>query len=508
VSDPNIDQVSDAELWAALDSALGQERADLLVELGSRAANSHDYQSAASLLEQAHAEYSAAAFSLGAASVASDLGGVLHTLGRYDDAAEAHGRSASGYADLGDALRASVQLVQQADSLLAGQRHDDALESAESSLALAIGESDEMMAGEACFMKARALYWLDRDEEALEHCGQAHEHFSRRRPFPTERVMNLDDFALSVALYLGRLDDALQHARNAYVLAKSSSSQRGLAYATQRLAYTHLRRDEHRDASQLAAAVADEYRAQDDLRGLALCLKIRADALFELRDHDDLCREIYGDARVLFDNLGMPREAFECGSNISVLLFEAGRSAEGVANEQSVLDLAIRRDEVSWPDARWSAARLAIFLLDNGQPADALATCERMEYLWEQADREDLSRRRVLATKARALHALERHQEAAALATEVLASTPVGKYNFETAYMSEYRAESLLLMQHEDAPYYLAQAVALHLAHGNADRARDLSQYFIDEDKPLMRANRGFDESAKGAGTGSRHDLV
>lgn len=202
---------------------------------------------------------------------------------------------------------------------------------------------------------------------------------------------------------------------------------------------------------------------------------------------------------MLLDNLGMLSEAFDCGVNISVLLDAADLPAEGAIHERQLLEMAME-PEISMEAARWSAVRLAWFELVSGRAEEALTVSEEYDHLWEDAGADSPSKLRILATRARALYALERKQEASALAAEVLAATPPGRYTADTAFMSEYRAEALRHLQHEEFPYHLAQAVALHLAHGNIDRARALSHYFIDDDKELMRAPRSADTTAKGLG--------
>lgn len=509
--DGEISEASESALWAALQDAVGGEKAHILMELAGRSQRDGELSAAASLFEQAQQEFAALGDDHGQAAALSDLGSVLHGAGSYPEAAEAHGASAELRVSMGDLSDAAWELWARADSLYFANDYESCLESADSALALAIGESQPNLAGEACLMKARALYYLDREDEALHTCEQAREHYRQCQKYPTERVVILDDFALGVALYLGRLDDALRFARSAWALSNSTSDQRGVAHAAFRLATTHQRREEFRDAISLAADAAERYRAADDLRGLALCQKVEADALFELHEDLERCRTLYVNAKVLLENLGMVNEAFYCGEGISWLLNAAGRQAEAAVNERQLLNMAME-PEIPMDAARWSADRLAWFELMSGQPEAALTTTDQCLGLWDDAQSDDPSLRSILATRARALHDLGRQQEAADLAAEVLAATPPGRYTADTAYMSEYRAEALRLAQPMEYPYHLAQAVALHLAHGNVDRARQLSHYFIDDDKELMRAPRSAGAAAKRSGradaSDSPHDAV
>ena len=64
--------------------------------------------------------------------------------------------------------------------------------------------------------------------------------------------------------------------------------------------------------------------------------------------------------------------------------------------------------EITIESARWSADRLAWFEQMSGQPEVALTTIDRTLGLWDEAAPDDASRRSIMATRARALHELER----------------------------------------------------------------------------------------------------
>ena len=101
-----------------------------------------------------------------------------------------------------------------ADSYGAVGDSENQLKTASESRKLAEYEQDHSLAGDACQMQARALYLLNRDEEALAACVAARD-FYRTAEKPA-KVAEVDDFAITVNLYLDNLDEALQLARGVW----------------------------------------------------------------------------------------------------------------------------------------------------------------------------------------------------------------------------------------------------------------------------------------------------
>ena len=82
------------------------------------------------------------------------------------------------------------------------------------------------------------------------------------------------------------------------------------------------------------------------------------------------------------------------------------------------------------------------------------------------------------ALKARALYALNRHEEAMGIADSGLALTQDSSVNINTAYLYEIKARVSLEQNRPDKERHLAHAISLHLAFGEDDQARELSEYF------------------------------
>jgi len=121
-------------------------------------------------------------------------------------------------------------------------------------------------------LEARALYMLDRDEEAVASCTAGRNHF-RAAGLP-ERVIEADDFAVTVHLYLGNLDEALELARGCLVLARTASSGQGEPQARLRLAEVLWRRGDSEQALEHAELAMAVCRERNDLTSRPSPLKV------------------------------------------------------------------------------------------------------------------------------------------------------------------------------------------------------------------------------------------
>lgn len=178
-----IDQASNAELWAQLGSVEGSERAAVLLELGERAADDRDYGQATSLLEEAA--------SVGLASEDQRLARSRAVPpGRCALRRPGPRRLSPGLCRSGRTMRRTERrqrpgggAVGRADALRVSGDFAGALEAAIESRAFAEAEAQpSRLAGDACFQQARALYFLDREAEALAACRDARNRHAR--PWP------------------------------------------------------------------------------------------------------------------------------------------------------------------------------------------------------------------------------------------------------------------------------------------------------------------------------------
>ena len=334
-------------------------------------------------------------------------------------------------------------------------------------------------AGDACLIQANALYYLDREAESLIACAAGRDHF--RSVGATARVARIDDFALTVRLYLDDLDGALELARNCHVLAVTSRSSGDDAYATRRLADVLLRREEWDAALERAEQARALYREADILIGVARSDVIRARVL---RAKGELAAalEVFTEARVLFDSTGADDEATSCDASRAILLHSLQQYREASAVNRQVISSLAGAEEPFLTDLPWAVGRLADNLLAGGEAEAALAVVDQWKSLWEAGEDEGrVSLLRLLEVGSPALSALGRAEEAAQTAGAALDLTTEADVNVRTADLYDIRALWMLESGDARGRQELAHAIALRLAFGSSRRAAELSEYFLPD---------------------------
>ncbi len=88
---------------------------------------------------------------------------------------------------------------------------------------------------------------------------------------------------------------------------------------------------------------------------------------------------------------------------------------------------------------------------------------------------------------SRALEQTGQVGRATEIASQVIAQTPAREASLGTAYCYEVRGRSRLNSDEPGASQDFSHAIALHLVQGNADRARELSQYFLPANDSLRK---------------------
>lgn len=476
-----IDQASNAELWAQLGSVEGSERAAVLLELGERAADDRDYGQATSLLEEA-ASVGLASEDQRLARVAQyRLGGALFGAQDLAASAQAYAEAAALCDGPNDGSDRAAALWGRADALRVSGDFAGALEAAIESRAFAEAEAQpSRLAGDACFQQARALYFLDREAEALAACRDARNHM--RALGLTSDVAVIDDFALTVCLYLGNLDQAMDLATSCHILAKTSSTTDDDAYAMRRLAEVHIQRGDHDEALDMLEQARARYREDDRTFGIARCDQLRGDVLSELGRFEESLT-VLTEARVLFDATGDDRSALKCDMDRAILLHLLHRFDEAARQNRLIIDTCAEADDamaVNW--GRWALVRMA----DNHLAAGDFERVLEIAQTWpdptdapQDAEQAYLA---LTALRARAYDALGRQDEALEAANEVLRATSMSNLPRDAGHMFEIRAAA---HSDEGGPAWehdLTRAIAVHLAAGDVDRATALSAHFMPGD--------------------------
>ena len=350
------------------------------------------------------------------------LGRVLFGAGEYEASAEAYGQAANFYDAPDDGTERAVALWGRADALRVLGDFAGALAAATESRAFAETEESFQLAGDACFQQARALYFLDRDHEALLACRDARDHL--RGLGLTSDVAMIDDFALTICMYLGDLDQAMDLATSCHILAKTSSTPDDDAYAMRRLAEVHMQRGDAEEALQLLDQARSRYREADRTIGVARCDQMRGELLTTTGQLDEAL-EVFTEARVLFDATGDDRSALRCDMDRAILLHLLGQYEAAARANRAIIDSCSDDDHDvsvrSW--RRWAIVRLADNLLAAKASADALDVTDTWPRETADEDGVEPAYLALTALRARAYRELGRDEEALTAAEEVLQAT-------------------------------------------------------------------------------------
>lgn len=475
----DLQQWPDEDLWSKLGEVEGRERIDILYELGRRASQRDDFATASTLW----LEIESTAQELGDVAVAAEAVRLQGTAAFYagdpDSAVELYQRAAKGHEEAGRPRDTAGALWCLADTYRVLGDFEAQLQAASESRTIAESEQAHGQAGDACMLQARALYLLNRDQEAVTACEAGRDHFrAAERP---EKVAQIDDFAVTVHMYLGNLDEALDLARGCLVLARTSSTDDDDPYARLRLAEVFQRRGESDLALEHADIAMASYRAGNDLVGAAGCERLRGDALFD-KDEPQKALDAFADARVLYDATGHDYDALRCETSYGIVLHYVGDYRQAARVNRRLIAAYDRMGDRE-EELRWSVVRLLDNLLEAEEPDECLEAAETYMQAWpEGVTAEDSTYREFLGLYALALDATGKSDQATAVAEHVIAHTPAREANLSTAFCYEVRGRSRLSQDEAAAGQDFSHAIALHLARGRIDRARDLSKYFLPTD--------------------------
>lgn len=495
------EQPSEAELWADLGQAEGEERAQLLLDLAERKIEADDLTAAASLLQTA-VDVGTELGEVGLTGRATmRLARVLFTAEDPEAAAATYRSAAEIFRDAGWDDQVAEALWARADCLRVLSRWSEMLKVAENGLAVAEADDNDVGVANLGLQRAKALYQLDREEDALTAYRRARDAF-RRAGLPSG-VADADEFGHQVCMYLGRYDEALELATNCYVLAGTTHTEFDEALAQLRLAETHIARFESDEALAFAHRAKAWFKEHDDSVGVARATRLIARTLSQL-DRDREALEAFTEARVLFDANGWDHDARWCEIQRVVHLHSLGRLHEAELGNARLADEFGESGETE-PQA-WAVMRR----MDNLVAAEEWGRASEVAQEWHSsADPTDpdilAPHLRILAFRAYALWKSGDHEEAIRIADEALGLMSDDDFDRGTALLFEVRGRYLMERNDPEAQQQLAHAVALYLAYGSVERAREVSQAFLPElqrEPQSKEVDSGAPESRGWSGSG------
>ena len=471
---PDFGNQGESDLWDALASAALEDRVDLLMELARRAFDERAYARAGDLAGQAASEAEAVMSS-------SQVEDCRHLEGRCRAMADSTEEALSAYRAGIDAYVApdpTVSLARNywgtADVLFQKAMYVEAAQAARQSVDAALSAEDFGLAGLSALLQSRALYLGDFEEEALETCGIARNYY-REVPSP-RRVTDVDDFAATVLLFLGRNEEAADHLERCLTMARTAGNEGDIAYAQYRLAQARTQQGEEESALRLLEEAGAIYQQLGELADVAQCASATTRSLERLGrvvDAIDSART----ASTLWDALGREYDYLRMQGFLSRLLYAQGQFNDAIRVNQRIIAASHgSANEDIQSQGGWALLRMADNHLALESWAQVLSVLDGDTY-WTGS--EETSGRLWMATmRARALFALGKSEEALGVADSALAATEDGDVNSNTAYLYEIKARVGLAQMRPDRERHLTHAIALHLAVGEDDVARDLADYF------------------------------
>lgn len=467
-------QLTDEDLWTRVNEVSDRDRIEVLVELGDRAFRVGEFARARTLLEEAHNTAEEVGDRRWVAEILYGQGAAAFNAGDVGVAVGCYGQAAQVFCEIGMSREAVRALLCQADGHRELDHLEECLAVAREAGALAESGTDSTLAGEACHLQAAALQRLGRDQETLYACDAARMHFQQAGC--PDRVVQINDMAITAHLRLGHLDAAQQVARDCLAVARLS--EENTSRARYRVAEVLQRRGQHKAALDEAEVAQQEYRKADDLIGVAQCQWLRADALMGLGRHHEAL-EAFEQARVLFDATGQARAALCCQVDQAYAWQVLGNHGEAERINRRLVWAFAAADRESI-DAQFSAVRLLANLTAQRRYDECCDTAEELMALWPEGSTATTpSYREFLGQWTWALEQTGRVEYAVAMATHVIKRTPSGVASPAAANSHEVRGRHRLAHQQPAAMQDLARASRAHLALGQVERASDLASLLV-----------------------------
>ena len=468
----NLEKVPENQIWSMLNEAELEQKVDLLVELLDRHEKRDQNIEAASFAEQASLEAESCMSTTTIENLRYRQGLNLWRANQLDDAVMAFLAGVEKYSEPDAKIELSKNLWGLADSHLKLSNYDESIYYSQLCVDAALADSAFEIAGLGKFVQGKALYLADREEEAIEACLAARNY--KRQEANTAAVYDIDDYIATIYRYLGEYKKAEDLLRNCLTLAEATS--RNQSYANYRLGIVLMDLGQHEEARGHLEIARNFYHEEDDLGSLADC-DMALSRTYLGQDHVETALKFTRSATSLWDALGNESGYLRGLERQSILLFTAEQFADAVAMNERVISTIDSSSSDDFLIAKgWAQLRKAddfVALEDWENVLNALIETDQFGLnsshegnLW------------YYSLRSRALYHLGKHEEAMGIADSGLALTNDSQVDRSTAYLYEIKARVSLEQNRPDKERHLAHAIALHLAFGDVDKAREMSEYF------------------------------
>jgi tetratricopeptide (TPR) repeat protein len=480
----NFDQYSDDQLWAYLKEAENEARVDTLLELSERNLNRGDHAQAASFAEQAAIEAQKFMSNTTVENARYRQGLAFWRADRYDEALSAFQSGIEAYQEPDPKIELSKNQWGIASCYYFQEKYADSAVWAKLSTETALAEEEMSMAGLNKFLEARALYMNNQKDLALVACEEARGY--RRVGQELNEVAEIDAYMAQIHAYLGNYSEAASLLRNCLVLSEATSSPK-IKYFSYRLGNALIDLGEYQEARIHLERAKDLYQKVDDHSSLADCYFSLSLTYKDDTDLDESL-ELTRSATSLWDALGDNDSYIKGLQRISILLFSKAEYAQSIEVNRRIMDFCLSiENEPYMVNYGWALLRMVDCYQALQEWTIALESIESTDMFGNSSDHPGTIW--FYSLKAKSLFALNRHEEAMGVADTALALTNNDEVSFYTAHLYEIKARVSLEQERPDKERHLAHAIALLLAFGETDTARELSEYFKPDFSPAKVDN-------------------
>jgi tetratricopeptide (TPR) repeat protein len=321
-----------------------------------------------------------------------------------------------------------------------------------------------------------------KSDEALKRCEVARGY--RRAEQELDRVAEIDGYMASIHSNMGNHFEAVNLLRNCLVLAEATNSVE-VKYFSYRLGNSLLDSGFYDEARTHLERARRGYEEVEDHGSVAECcfsLSLTYKGEQNRQQAIDLART----AASLWDAIGNDASYLRGLQRVAILLAADEDYAGAVDNNRRIIDFINARSEED-------------FVIQLGWAQLRIASCYQLSEIWEfSLDKLDETKlfgpdsshpgnTWYYSLRALALYKLDRHEEALGVADTGLSLTGNDDVDEDTAVLYEIKARVSLEQDRPDKERHLAHAIALLLAFGQTEKARELSDYFKPDFSPQKR---------------------
>ena len=466
-----------------------------LREIADRAYNRKNYADAIAMSEQA----AAIAVEIDDHRLAADCrlnqAYATYQNGQVAETEQTYALALEEFRAIGDQYNMGETLCRMADIAGELRNYEMVLAHATDAQHLGVAEDNWWIIAYSAYYMGRGNYFLDHEELALENLERSR-HFFRKRG-DLVKVAMVDDFAATVQSYLGREHEAVNLLRSCVYIADATQDKSDDPYALRRLGNSLSRIGRYEEALDYLTRSMNEYQSRNQHRTYAFVAKEIADNLGMNDQHQEALAQ-YERAQSLLDSLGEDHAVRHCKMRRSQLLHDHGdfSQAERLAR-QVYLDVVSNEEFDDQSYIYWVGLHLADNLLELEKFQALLDLTAELDESRAEPSPSNLVWKKTM--RARALNALGHSQEALAEVEAALSLTTDEILNATTAYLYEIRAHIQLEQGKKSGERDLAHAIAIHLAAGSDDEARDLANYFMPKLNPEVDLGLGMTDAETSA---------